>query len=276
MGFWFIRNCRYLLSAILMGFCPGGALAQSTSNTELSKESENPVTRVATLPLRYEAEFDNGIYRATKSTFEIDQAVIPFSLTDDWALITRTKLPAMSQPPKKHGEHWVGGLSNGYTTFFLSPSRGDGFYWGAGPVVYYPLATNAALGVNKWGSGPSVAFLKKDRSPWVWGAVINNIWSFGGPSGSSDRTNSLLLNPFVSYHFGDGWSAGSSPNITANWLSKAGQQWVVPVGGGVGKLFLVGSQPVKLAVDGYYNAIRARASQDTWIAQVTLTFVFGD
>jgi hypothetical protein len=37
------------------------------------------------------------------------------------------------------------------TTFFLFPARGEGFYWGAGPVLYYPTATNTALGVNKWG-----------------------------------------------------------------------------------------------------------------------------
>jgi hypothetical protein len=78
----------------------------------------------------------------------------------------------------------------------------------------YPSATNTALGVNKWGSGPSVAFVRKNgESPWVFGAVVNNIWSFGGPPQSSDRTNSLLVNPFISYHFGDGWSIGSSPNV---------------------------------------------------------------
>ena len=244
------------------------------SNTTLSKEAENPVTRMVTLPLRYEAEFDNGPYQSTKDTFEIDQAVFPFLLNDDWALITRTKFPAILQPPKKLGEHWASGLSNGYTTFFLSPEHEDGFYWGAGPVIYYPSATNQALGVNKWGSGPSVAFLKKDQSPWVWGTVVNNIWSFGGPPGGSDRTNSLLLNPFISYHFGDGWSVGSSPNIAANWLAKAGQQWTIPVGGGVSKLFRLGGQPVKLSVDSYYNAVRAQSDHNTWIMQVTITFLF--
>jgi hypothetical protein len=38
----------------------------------------------------------------------------------------------------------------------------------------------------------------------VFGAVANNIWSLGSPPGSSDRTNQLLLNPFVSYHFAEG------------------------------------------------------------------------
>src|SRR5215831_20670439 len=55
---------------------------------------------------------------------------MPFRLSEDWALITRTKLPAIVQPPKKLGDHWAAGLSNGYTTFFLSPEHGEGFYWG--------------------------------------------------------------------------------------------------------------------------------------------------
>ena len=182
-----------------------GAAAQNpvpglATNDYVSKESENPVTRWITLPLRYEPEFFDGPYKLTKETFEIDQAVVPFKLNDDWALITRTKLPLVVQPPKSAGADWATGLSNGYTTFFLSPARGEGFYWGAGPVLYYP-ATNTAVGVNKWGSGPSLAFVVKNEGPWVFGAVANNIWSFGGgPTG--DRTNQLLLNPFISYHLG--------------------------------------------------------------------------
>jgi hypothetical protein len=257
---------------------PGAPLAPAPielSNDELSRESENPVTLTITIPLRYEADFNDGAYDATKDTFELDQAVVPFKLTDDWALVTRTKLPAYSQPPKKLGDDWESGLGNGYTTFFLTPTRGNGFYWGVGPVLYYPTATNSTLGVNKWGSGPSAAFfVKSSHSPWVLGAVVNNIWSFGGPPTSSDRTNSLLVNLFVSYHFGDGWSIGSSPNITADWLSKAGQVWTVPVGGGISKTTRLAGQPIKLSIDGYYNAVRPQADKETWLLQVTLTFLF--
>jgi hypothetical protein len=233
----------------------GQSLAQlgsPMSDADLSKESENPVTRQITLPLRYEAEFLNGATKATKDTFEIDQAVVPFRLSDDWALITRTKLPAEAQTPKNLGDHWIDGLSNGYTTFFLSPEHGRSFYWGVGPVVYYPTATNSALGVNKWGSGPSAAFIFKDASPLVFGLVANNIWSFGGPSGGTDRTNQLLLNPFISYHFADGWAVSSSPNITANWIAN-GNKWTVPVGGGFSEIIRLGDQPIKLALDAYYS-----------------------
>jgi len=271
-------NKRVSVLLTIAALWSGQALAQTPppmAVTELSKDAENPVARQITLPLRYEADFHDGAYEATKDTFEIDQAVVPFRLNEDWALITRTKLPVESLPPKKLGEHWTSGLSNGYTTFFLSPEHGQGFYWGAGPVLYYPTATNPALGVNKWGSGPSAAFLHQDASPWVFGAVVNNIWSFGGPTTGSDRTNQLFLNPIVNYHFGDGWSVGSSPEITTNWIASGGK-WTVPVGGGFGKLFRVNGQAVRVDLDSYYNAVRPQASNETWLVQLKLTFVFPD
>jgi hypothetical protein len=229
------------------------------------------VTRHITLPLRYEAEFFDGADRAVKDTIELDQAVVPFRLNDDWALITRTKLPAVVQPPKKAGDPWATALSNGYTTFFLSPEHGAGLYWGVGPVLYYPRAGNAAVGVDKWGSGPSVAVLEQDAGPIVLGVVVNNIWSFGGPPG----TNQLLVNPIASYHFGNGWSLGTSPNITANWLASGGK-WTVPLGGGLDKVVHVGEQRIKLSLDAYYNALRPKTDNDTWLLQTTVTFVFPD
>ena len=146
---------------------------------------------------------------------------------------------------------------------------------GVGPLLYYPSATNSTGGVNKWGSGPSVAFLHTTESPLVFGAVINNIWSFDEPGGRTDRTNQFLLNPIVSYHFEEGWSVGSSPNVTANWIANGGK-WTLPIGGGFGKVLRLGEQPIKLDLDVYYNAIRPRAGNDTWLLQFTATFQFPD
>jgi hypothetical protein len=121
----------------------GRAVAQSadvSSDAELSKDSVNPVTRHITVPLRYQAEFQDGPYKATKSTFELDQAVVPFRLNEDWALITRTKLPGIVEPPKKHGEHWTTGLGNGYTTFLPITRARRWSLLGRGPCSVLPLS----------------------------------------------------------------------------------------------------------------------------------------
>ena len=216
-----MKKC-FTSGLIAAAFWSGQAVAQTPmpiTNDDFSKETENPVTRQITLPMRYQADFVDGTDKLTKDTLELDQAVLSFRLNDDWSLITRTKLPAEALPPKNAGNHWVDGLDNGYTTFFLSPEHGRGFYWGAGPVLYYP-ATNSTLGTTKWGSGPSVAFVHEDAGPWVYALVANNIWSFSGGPGSNNRTNQMLLNPIIGYHFGDGWALSSSPEITANWIAS--------------------------------------------------------
>jgi hypothetical protein len=125
------------------------------------------------------------------------------------------------------------------------------------------------------GSGPSVAFLHEDAGPWVLGIVANNIWSFGGSSGSSNRTNQMLLNPIIGFHLADGWALSSSPEITANWIAN-GNKWTVPIGGGVSKVVRLGEQPIKLGLEAYYNAIRPTAGEDPWQLRVTLTFIFAE
>jgi hypothetical protein len=105
----------------------------------------------------------------------------------------------------------------------------------------------------------------------MFGAVVNDIWSICSPPGNSDRTNQLYLNPFAHYHFADGWSIGSSPEITANWVASGGK-WTVAVGGGFGKAFGLGGQAMRLDFNAFYNAIRPKAGNDTWLLQVKLTF----
>ncbi|SRR5260221_14171717 len=104
-----------------------GTSSPALSDTELSKESENPVTRMITLPLRYEAEFNDGPTKGVKDTFEIDQAVLPFMLNNDWALITRTKFPAVSQPPRSSARTGQPGFPMVIRLSFYRRSTGQAF-----------------------------------------------------------------------------------------------------------------------------------------------------
>jgi len=47
----------------------------------------------------------------------------------------------------------------------------------------------------------------------------------------------------------------------------------VPIGGGIGRVFRVGDQPVSASIAGYYNAIRPTGTADWQLrAQVALLF----
>ena len=54
-----------------------------------------------------------------------------------------------------------------------------------------------------------------------------------------------------------------------------GQQWIVPVGGGFGRLFKVGDQPISAAVQGFYNVVRPD-NGPTWTLRVFVSLLFPD
>ena len=69
--------------------------------------------------------------------------------------------------------------------------------------------------------------------------------------------NSFLLQPIINYNLANQWYLTSVPIITANWNAAEGNTWTVPVGGGFGKIFRIGSQ----AVNGSFQAfLQRRAS----------------
>ena len=106
-----------------------------------------------------------------------------------------------------------------------------------------PTATNAVLGSNQWGLGPTFVILKLEKgNPWVYGVLVNDIWSVGYGSGGS--YNNLLMQPFVNYNFKGGAYLTSSPIVTANLNASSGNVWTIPVGGGIGKIFHFGKLPV--------------------------------
>ena len=75
---------------------------------------------------------------------------------------------------------------------------------------------------------------------WVLGALVQNIWSFAGPSDEPD-VNKFTFQYFLNYNLGDGWYLTSTSIITADWEKSSSNQWTVPFGGGIGRLMLLAS-----------------------------------
>ncbi len=64
------------------------------SEAELAKKLQNPVASLISVPIQNNWDFGIGPAHAMKYTVNI-QPVIPFSLTHDWNLITRTLTPVI-------------------------------------------------------------------------------------------------------------------------------------------------------------------------------------
>jgi len=107
---------------------------------------------------------------------------------------------------------------------------------------------------------------------WVIGVLLNNQWSIGG-NPLRPPVNAFLAQPFVNYNMAHGWYLTSSPIITSNWLAASGEKWTVPVGGGFGRVFRVGDQPVNAQIAAYYNAIRP-TDAPAWQLRATVVLLF--
>jgi hypothetical protein len=249
------------------------ALVQNASADEaedLAKQTQNPVADLISVPFQNNTNFNLGPHNRTQNVLNI-QPVIPFNLTKNWNLITRTIAPVIYQPDvtsRSGGEFGLGDIN---LTLFLSPAKSGKLIWGVGPIVSLPTATDKTLGTDKWAAGPSVVLLTMP-GPWVLGVLANNIWSFAGDSNRPD-VNQFLLQYFINYNFQRGWYLSSAPINTANWEADNDNRWTIPIGGGGGKVFRVGKQPLNFQTQAFYNVEKPDFGPE-WSLRVQLQFLF--
>ena len=240
------------------------------SAEELAKLAQNPVGNLVSVPFQNNTNLNNGPLKGNQNILNI-QPVIPVELNSEWNLITRTIVPIVSQPAMFPGDERANGLGDTTFTAFLSPAAPKGMIWGVGPVVQLPTDTNG-LGNKNWGLGASFVVLKLEKGdPWVYGVLVNNVWSLGSDKAGGSYNNGLIQ-PFVNYNF-PGFYLTTAPIITVNWHAASGQQWTVPIGGGVGKIFHLGKLPVNTQLSAYYNIVKPDYGPNWQVrAQVQLMF----
>jgi hypothetical protein len=223
------------------------------SGDELRKASQNPMADLISFPIQNNTNFDYGPLEKTQNITNI-QPVIPFSLNEEWNLITRTIMPLINQPEFAPGQGSTFGLGDINLSMFVGPKDPGEVIWGAGPIFMFPTATDDMLGTEKWGAGPAAVVLTMPK-PWVFGILGQNIWSFAGDSDRAD-VNQMLIQYFINYNLPNGWYVNSAPIITANWEADSDDRWTIPFGAGVGKLVFLGKLPLNLQVGAYYNVVK--------------------
>ena len=109
------------------------------------------------------------------------------------------------------------------------------------------------------------------RGPWVIGSLFSNVWDVSADSG--DEINLFTWQYFVNYNFPSGWYLTSSPIITANWEASSDNRWTIPFGGGFGKIFNIGRQPVNVSLQYYHNVEKPNFGADSqWRFVFTLLY----
>jgi hypothetical protein len=102
--------------------------------------------------------------------------------------------------------------------------------------------------------------------------LVNNVWSLTSDKQGGEYSNGLIQ-PFVNYNFEGGFYLTSAPIWTVDWKADSGNQWTIPLGGGVGKIFHLGKLPVNTQISAYYNVVKPDFGANWQIrAQVQLMF----
>lgn len=245
--------------------------AQSDQAAELAKKLANPVASLISVPLQYNYDEYGGANDGAAVSKLVIQPVIPFSLNEDWNLITRTLIPLIDQADFPVDALNESGLGDITPSFFFSPKAptAGGWIWGAGPVFLLPTATADVLGTEKWGIGPTGVALKQ-MGPWTVGMLAGHVWSVAGSDDRAD-VSATTLQPFVSYTTKTHTTIGAYTESAYDWEAE---QWGVPLIVQAGQLFKIGPQILQFAVAGKYWAEGPNDGPEGWGLRLQLTLLY--
>jgi hypothetical protein len=238
------------------------------SDDELAKATLNPVAALISVPIQNNWDFGIGPANARRYTLNV-QPVIPFTLSSELNLITRTIIPYIHAEATVMNGDDKSGLGDIVQSFFLSPKKPvGGWIVGAGPVFLYPSAGDDALGSKKWGAGPTAVLLKQD-SGFTYGLLFNHLWSFAGDNERAS-VSATFLQPFFSYTTKSFTTFGLNTESTYDWQNS---QWTVPINLSVTQLLKIGGQPLTLQLGYRYYVEKPKDGPD-WGLRFAVTFLF--
>lgn len=260
--------------ALAVMFAGTVARAQEKGD-DLRAKVQNPISSLISLPFKF--TFDYGAPNGEASYLNI-QPVVPVTV-GSWNLVNRLIVPLIDSPgaittpntPNPIPGNGATGLGDINYSLFFSPVKYDKWIWGAGPSFTFPTATDDQLGSDKWSAGPTAVALSQPQ----WGSMgmlVRHLWSYAGKDNRAD-VNQSLIEPFVNYNLPQGWYLITDLIITANWDAPSDQRWTVPLGGGAGKLFKIGSQAMNARIEAYYNVEKPDSAPD-WQWGFTIQFLF--
>ena len=254
----------------LLILCASIGITQTVSaqdNADLAKKLSNPISDLVSVPFQFNWDQTVGPQHLTRFILNV-QPVIPFAISDNWSMIWRLINPFISQPPLTPGGTGAFGIGDVTSSLFFAPRPGS-FIWGAGPVLVLPSAVEPTLGSGKWSAGPTVIALKQSGAV-TFGALWNQVWSFGGAAARED-VSQMLLQPFFAYQATKTITLNVNSESVANWKATD-EKWTVPINFSVSKLSSFGAFPASYQLGWGFYAVHQDIGP-TWKLRTTITLL---
>lgn len=235
----------------------------------LAKKLSNPVADLISVPFQF--NYNGGFFDGDGDQYYLNiQPVIPFSISADWNVISRTILPVYSQDGVIPGRGSQLGFGATTQSFFFSPKEPtkDGLIWGVGPIFLLPTATDG-ISTNQWGAGVTGVALVQ-RHGWTVGGLANQIWSLTG-NDEDGRISATYLQPFVSYTTPRATSFTLNTESTYDWVRN---EWSVPINATVGQIVKIHRLPVQFTLGARYWAEAPEYGPDGFGARFQVTLLF--
>lgn len=248
---------------------------------KLANQLANPISSLISVPLQFNWNTGGG-YASDGNNFTLNvQPVIPFSISKNFNLISRTIVPFITQsnitppPPQVPATYQTGQSGIGDTTqsFFLSPKAplGGKIIFGAGPAMLIPTSTSTPLGNNQFSLGPTFVALTQTHG-WTVGILMNQLWSLGGANSTQNEVNSMFIQPFIAHADKRGRTYGINTETTCNW-NAVGTKCAVPINVTAAQLVKFGRQPVQFTIGARYYVVQPEFAPQ-WGMRFVTTFLF--
>ena len=253
-----------------------GEIAKTASSKEeMAKKLANPIAALISLPMQL--NYDRGFLGTSGNdsnrwTLNV-QPVVPFSIGEEWNLISRTIVPVVRTDNYPLGSGINNGIGDIVQSLFFSPKAPteNGWIWGAGPVFLIPSGSD--MSAEKWGAGPTAVALKQD-GPLTYGVLANHIWSTGGSDKVTKSISSTYVQPFFTYTTPGALSATLMTETTYDWKASSGDAWTVPLFLMVTQVGKIGDQLISYGAGVKYYAESPDNGPKGWGVRFVFTMMF--
>lgn len=259
---------------VVASLCVWSNTGIADDTADLAKKTQNPIAALYSLPIQFNWNQHLGPTNDGIQTVTNIQPVLPFSINEDWNLISRTILPVIDQrslaPNGLADKSGVGDITQ---SLFFSPKAKteSGWIWGAGPVFLMPTGSDDLLTNEQWAAGPTAVALKQTNG-WTYGALANHLWSLEvSPADDREKINASFLQPFLSYTTSTYTTFGINTESAYDWQAK---EWSVPVNLTVTQLLKLGGQPLSIQLGPRYWLDSTENGADGWGFRAAITLLF--